>query len=150
MATWWSVSRINSTTATTSIGCWDNALGTAGPVEIATSGQWSGQSFSLKGGSSLSGDSNHAKIGVSTAGSHRYAIFGDMNQEGALSGDCAVHQNGRGGIFFVIDNATLASSVSDLINGTSALTQCRPRTVVRRTQRGQQPNRLRDTQQPFT
>ena len=122
VATWWSTSKINSTTTTTSIGCWDDALGTAGPVEIATSGQWNGQSFSLKGGAG-SADSNHAKIGVSTSGSRHYAIFGDMNQEGALSGDCAVHQNGRGGIFFVIDNATLANSVSDLINGASAPTQ---------------------------
>jgi len=127
VATWWSQSRINSTTSTTSIGCWDASLGTPGPVEIATSGQWSGQSFSLKGGSGNSADGNHAKIGVSTSGSHHYAIFGDMNQEGALSGsapsDCAVHQNGRGGVFFVIDNATLASNVSDLINGASAPTQ---------------------------
>src|SRR5207245_7176755 len=61
VATWWSQSRINSTTATTSIGCWDNALGAAGPVEIATSGQWRGQSFGLKGGNSA--DGNHAKIG---------------------------------------------------------------------------------------
>jgi deoxyribonuclease II/SH3 domain-containing protein len=121
VATWWSQSRINSTTVTTSIGCWDASLGTPGPVEIATSGQWSGQSFGLKGGNSA--DSNHAKIGVSTSGRHHYAIFGDMNQEGALSGNCGVQQNGQGGIFFVIDNATLASSVGDLINGTSAPTQ---------------------------
>jgi hypothetical protein len=50
-----------------------------------------------------------------------------MNQEGALSGNtssaCAVHQNGRGGIFFVIDDATLANSVGDLIKGDSAPTQ---------------------------
>jgi hypothetical protein len=120
VATWWSRSKINSTTATTSIGCWDNALGTAGPVEIATSGQWNGEAFGLKGGA------NHAKIGVSTSGSHHYAIFGDMNQEGALSGSasvCGGSQNGRGGLFFVIDNTTLATSVSDLINGASAPTQ---------------------------
>lgn len=126
VATWWSSSKINSTTATTSIGCWDTTLGTPGPVEIATSGRWSGVSFGLKGGDP-SGDANHAKIGVSTSGTHHYAIFGDMNQEGALSestpGGCAAHQNGRGGLFFVIDNATLASSVSDLIHGETAPTQ---------------------------
>jgi Deoxyribonuclease II/Bacterial SH3 domain len=122
VATWWSTSRINSTTAATPIGCWDAALGTPGSVEIATSGQWNGQSFGLEGGIS-SADFNHAKIGVSTSGAHHYAIFGDMNQEGALSGSasgCTAHQNGRGGLFFVIDNTTLASSVSDLIHGDTA------------------------------
>jgi hypothetical protein len=125
VATWWNSSRINSTTATTSIGCWDSSLGSAGPVEIATSGRWNGTIFVLKG-DGFSGDGNHAKIGVSTSGSHHYAIFGDMNQEGALSGnasDCGVHQNGRGGLFFVIDNAALATSVGDLIHGDTAPTQ---------------------------
>jgi hypothetical protein len=97
-------------------------LGTAGPVEIATTGRWNGTSFGLRGGIP-SGDANHAKIGVSTSGNHHYAIFGDMNQEGALSGNesvCGGSQNGRGGLFFVIDNATLATSVSDLIHGETA------------------------------
>jgi hypothetical protein len=125
VATWWNASKINTTTATTSIGCWDNALGTAGPVEIATTGRWNGISFGLRGGIP-SGDANHAKIGVSTSGSHHYAIFGDMNQEGALSGNesvCGGSQNGRGGLFFVVDNATLATSVSDLIHGETAPSQ---------------------------
>lgn len=122
VATWWNSSRINSTTATTSIGCWDASLGTAGPVEIATTGRWDGTSFGLRGGIP-SGDANHAKIGVSTSGSHHYAIFGDMNQEGALSGTatvCGGSQNGRGGLFFVVDNAALATSVGDLIRGETA------------------------------
>jgi hypothetical protein len=117
VASWWSSSKIDSTTAATPIGCWQPGLGTPGAVEIATGGQWSGHVFGLKGGA------NHAKIGVSTAGTHHYAIFGDMNQEGALSGsaaECATHQNGRGGLFFVVENATLASSVSDLIKGTTS------------------------------
>ena len=42
----------------------------------------------------------NAKIGVSTAGSHHYAIFGDMNQQGTLSGkNCSSGQNCRGGLF---------------------------------------------------
>jgi len=106
------------------MGCWDSGLGSPGPVAIATGGRWNGQSFSLKGGGGGGSDANHAKIGVSTAGNHHYAIFGDMNQEGALSGNvpggCAAHQNGRGGLFFVIDNAALAGSVGDLINGSTA------------------------------
>ncbi len=119
-ATWWSSSKIPTTTATTVVGCWDSSLGAPGGVEVATSGQWQGQSLNLKGGGS---DGNHAKIGVSTAGTHHYAIFGDMNQEGALSGNstqCAAHQNGRGGLFFVIDDATLSSSISGLIQGSTA------------------------------
>jgi Deoxyribonuclease II/Bacterial SH3 domain len=125
VATWWSESKINSTTFDTPIGCWNAALGRPGPVEIATSGQWNGISFGLTGGIS-SGDHNHAKIGVSKSGSHHYAIFGDMNQEGALTestpGGCATQQNGQGGLFFVIDNPALASSISDLINGATAAT----------------------------
>lgn len=115
-ATFWGTSDIPSTAGTTP-GCWSPTLSTPGAVEIATSGQWNGQSFSLQS------DRNHAKIGVSTSASAHYAIFGDMNQAGALSGtpsQCAASQNGRGGLFFVIDNATLASSVSDLVQGGTA------------------------------
>jgi hypothetical protein len=124
VATWWSASRIDSTTYATSIGCWSDTLPDPGPVEIATSGQWSGRMFGLKGCSGK--NCNHAKIGVTTSGGKHYAIFGDMNQEGALSGsshDCAARQNGRGGLFFVVEDSGLESSVSDLINGDSAPTQ---------------------------
>jgi hypothetical protein len=41
---------------------------------------------------------------------HTYSIFGDMNEQGNLSGndkDCAASQNGRGGLFFVVTNPTL-------------------------------------------
>jgi hypothetical protein len=63
---------------------------------------------------------NHAKIGVST-GTHTYTIFGDMNQQGALSGPkCDSSQNGRGGLFFVVNNPRLFEGVSDLIKGDSA------------------------------
>jgi hypothetical protein len=61
---------------------------------------------------------NHAKIGVST-GTHTYAIFGDMNQQGALSDKCDSSQNGRGGLFYVVNDAALASSVGNLIKGES-------------------------------
>ena len=60
-------------------------------------------------------------IGVSTSGDHRYVIFGDMNQQGTLSGQkCWSSQNGRGGTFYVIDDATLSQSVGDLIKGNTA------------------------------
>ena len=63
---------------------------------------------------------NHAKIGVST-GTHSYAIFGDMNQQGSLSPPkCTSSQNGRGGLFYVVDDGPLFTSVRDLIKGDKA------------------------------
>lgn len=118
-ATWWAQPEIESTTASTKIGCWSNTLGKPGAVEIATTGEWDGQAFGLTGGSGP--NFNHAKIGVSTTGAEHYAIFGDMNQQGTLSGDnCGSSQNGRGGLFYVIDNKELAESVAKLISGDSA------------------------------
>jgi hypothetical protein len=120
-ATWWAnPGAIPSTTSSTTIDCWDSSLSAPGAVEIATSGQFGGKTFGLKGIATT--DGNHAKIGVSTSGTHHYAIFGDMNQQGALSGTCKSSQNGRGGLFFVIDDADLSRSVKDLIAGDSAPT----------------------------
>jgi len=119
-ATWWANPQIPSTTSSTTIDCWDASLGTPGAVEIATSGHFAGKTFGLKG---IAGpDGNHAKIGVSTSGVHHYTIFGDMNQQGAIAGTCKSSQNGRGGLFFVIDDAELSNSVKDLIRGDSAPT----------------------------
>jgi hypothetical protein len=121
VATWWARPEIYSTTAATKIGCWSNTLGKPGAVEIATTGQWAGKPIGLEGGSGP--DFNHAKIGVSTSGTAHYAIFGDMNQQGTASGaDCASSQNGRGGLFYVIDNKELSDSVASLIQGDSAPT----------------------------
>jgi hypothetical protein len=118
VATWWASPEIPSTTDTTAVSCWDGQLGHPGAVDIATQGQWAGQSFGLTG---MTGPSfNHAKIGVSTGGGTSYAIFGDMNQQGTLSGNCASSQNGRGGLFYVITSQLLATSVADLIKGASA------------------------------
>ena len=120
-ATWWASPKINSTTASTNIGCWDSSLGTAGPVQIATTGRWGATMFGLKGGSGP--DFNHAKIGVATASGAHYTVFGDMNQQGALSGsdhDCGRSQNGRGGMFFVVDDAILRDNVAGLIQGDTA------------------------------
>jgi hypothetical protein len=116
-ATWWANPPIYSTTASTPIGCWDASLKTKpGAVEIAITGTWQGNEIGLKGVPSPSG--NHAKIGVST-GTHSYAIFGDMNQQGSLT-NCTSSQDVRGGLFFVVDNAQLHDSVRDLITGDSA------------------------------
>lgn len=120
VATWWANPEIPSTTSSTAIDCWSTALGTFGGVEIATSGQFQGKTFGLKG--LAAPDGNHAKIGVSTSGSHHYTIFGDMNQQGAIKGNCKSSQNGRGGLFFVLDDAELSNGVKDLITGDSAPT----------------------------
>jgi hypothetical protein len=118
-ATWWANPKIPSTTASTHIACWDDHLGKPGPVEIAITGQWDGKTFGLKGGPGP--DFNHAKIGVSTSGTHHYAIFGDMNQQGTLSGEnCASSQNGRGGLFYVISDKVLSDGITNLIKGDSA------------------------------
>ncbi len=117
-ATWWHSPEIPTTGANTAIGCWDTSLGKPGAVEIATSGTWDGKSIGLQGIAAASG--NHAKVGVST-GSHTYAIFGDMNQQGSLDKpDCNSSQNGRGGLFYVADNKQLFESVSDLLKGDTA------------------------------
>jgi hypothetical protein len=113
-ATWWAKPEIPTTTGGTP-GCWASSLGTPGAVEIATTGTWNGNQIGLEGMATPAG--NHAKIGVST-GTHSYAIFGDLNQQGSLSGpNCDSSQDGRGGLFYVVDNASLFSSVRDLIKG---------------------------------
>ena len=121
-ATWWANPEIPSTTASTPVGCWDPSLGTPGAVEIATAGTWDGKTLGLEGVGEP--DGNHAKIGVSSldqGGTHSYVIFGDLNQQGTLAGPrCDSSQNGRGGLFFVLENAQLFSSVRDLIQGETA------------------------------
>jgi hypothetical protein len=116
VATWWNHSDIPDTTTSQKIDCWPDQAGwkQPGAVVNAQSGHWQTKSFSLFGVGNPSG--NHAKIGVSTSGTHPYAIFGDMNQEGALSGSCAAKQNGRGGVFFVIENKILHDNVQSLIS----------------------------------
>ena len=113
--TWWANPEIDTTTAATAVGCWSASLGKPGAVEIATSGNWAGKEFGLTGG--LGSNFNHAKVGVSASGDNHLSIFGDMNQQGSLSGpNCASSQNGRGGLFYVVDNPKLLESVKSLIS----------------------------------
>jgi hypothetical protein len=120
-ATWWASPEIYSTDATTPVSCWSPSLKTPGAVQIATTGTWGGKTFGLTGG--LGTNFNHAKLGVSTSGASQYAIFGDMNQQGALSGtDCSSSQNGRGGLFYVLIDPQLSASLSSLMNGDTAPT----------------------------
>jgi hypothetical protein len=125
-ATWWANPEIYSTTSSSTIACWSSSLNKPGSVEIATTGHWSGKEFGLTGG--LGTNFNHAKIGVSTSRDDHYSIFGDMNQQGTLSGtNCASSQNGRGGTFYVLNEPHLAASLSDLISGGSAPTEPPPK-----------------------
>jgi hypothetical protein len=92
--------------------CWDASLGPAGSVSNAEEGHWKNVRFGLRG--AVSPDRNHAKIGVSTTGD--YAIFGDLNQEGALSEPCDVPQNTRGGLFYIVRNDGLAEGLRSLMS----------------------------------
>jgi hypothetical protein len=123
VASWWADPEIPTTTPATPIGCWDLSLPKPGAVEIAITGTWLGRTLGFEGVSEPEG--NHAKIGVSTS-SLPYVIFGDMNQQGTLSGPhCDSSQNGRGGLFFVVQNPQLFKSVGDLLQGETA-TEPRP------------------------
>lgn len=111
VATWSGSPLIPDTTQPGDPGCWGFRLH-PGPVASAGRGTWGGREFGLAMGS------NHAKIGVSTDGSAFYAIFGDLNQQGSLTPAdrrCSSSQNGRGGLFFVIDNRDLHDCVAELI-----------------------------------
>jgi hypothetical protein len=120
VASWWNNKKIFTTSNSSKITCWDHSLPEPGPVEIALTGRWQGTAFELKGGGSPK--FNHAKIGISLSPDHAYAIFGDMNQEGSSSkaNGCDTAQNGRGGLFYVVEDDTLHDSVSDLIKGDTA------------------------------
>lgn len=125
VASWWAAPAIYSTVAGQTPVCWAPGLGTPGAVEIATSGQWNGVGIGLEGGEGPM--FNHAKIGVSTDKASPLSIFGDMNQQGALAPDyahpkqaCSSSQNGRGGLFYVVDDPALWTSVTALLSGNSA------------------------------
>ncbi len=118
-ATWWARPQIPTTDQKSNIPCWSGSLPSPGKVEIATSGQWNGTKFGLTGG--LGSDFNHAKIGVAMSGAEDYVIFGDLNQQGALGGNCSSSQNGRGGLFYVVpQNPVLHKSVAGLLEGGTA------------------------------
>jgi hypothetical protein len=46
----------------------------------------------------------------------KFAIFGDLNQEGSLSEPCDVPQNTRGGLFFVVADMKLADGLRNLMD----------------------------------
>jgi hypothetical protein len=120
VATWWAKPQIPSTTGGAP-ACWQPGLGTPGRVEIATTGTWDKVELGLTGG--MGANYNHAKIGVSLDPAKPLSIFGDMNQQGALSGNCGSSQNGRGGLFYVVQDKALFHSVSALLKGATAPAQ---------------------------
>ncbi len=94
------------------VSCLNKSFGNPGSVTNVSLGHWQQTSFGL-----TKGGPNHAKIGISTSGSHHYVVFGDMNQSGSINGpDCTPSQNGRGGLFFVIDDPALHAQVSELLS----------------------------------
>ncbi|GAA0298167.1 hypothetical protein GCM10009087_04960 [Sphingomonas oligophenolica] len=108
-ATWTSATMGNTTG---SVACWDESLkGIPGPIIIATDGSWGGKPLKLGISSS------HAKIGITTeAAAAPYVIFSDLNEDGGLSPPaCKRAQNGRGGMFFVIEDKSLHDSLTVLI-----------------------------------
>jgi hypothetical protein len=115
-ATWWASPQIFSTLKSTVIGCMKGVFDNKKPgaVDIAKTGTWAGKSIGLIGGQ------NHAKVGVTTSGDKHYAILGDLNQQGTINPPhCERSQNGRGGMFFVVENKDLFDTVSDLLEGES-------------------------------
>ena len=122
---WEGDGKIPDTTTAGKPGCWDDQLnaggpklGIPGPVVNAQTGLWNGKSIGLTGSSG--GSANHAKIAVSM-GAKNLSIFGDMNQAGSLNPPgCTLKQNGRGGLFFVVDDKPLHDSVKQLIGGGAA------------------------------
>ncbi len=139
VACWWDQPAIYSTTRSSGKpACWAPGLRKPGAVEIVTEGTWKPrlghkvEHLGLTGG--LGGNHNHGKFGVSTSPGKSYAIFGDMNQQGALcpgyayaSQKCNSSQNGRGGMFYVMENETLCQSLTSLLTGETAPTSPPPK-----------------------
>ena len=125
VVSWWASPNIYSSKAGDVPGCWAPGLGTPGDVDIALTGSWAGVTVDLIGDNGK--NSNHAKIGISKDPSKTICIFGDENQQGALSKGyatptqvCSSSQNGRGGTFYVVNNAGLFKSLTQLFAGRTA------------------------------
>lgn len=128
VVSWWAAPKIYSTKAGEVPGCWGPGLGTPGEVEIALTGSFDGVEIVLLGENGE--NSNHAKIGISKDAKQPICIFGDENQQGAVSSGtnpdsgkpqkCNSSQNGRGGTFYALSNAGLFKGLTQLFAGRSA------------------------------
>eukprot|EP00438_Fugacium_kawagutii_P035461 Skav216642 [mRNA] locus=scaffold1255:201077:202363:+ [translate_table: standard] len=117
-ATWWSHPTIPSSRAGYKPGCWNSKLPSSVPeVQAAISGQWANKQFSFKGEPTTNG--NHAKVAHSLSG-RNLAVFGDMNMQGSLDSNCKASQNGRGGMFFVLEDDVLHAGLQKLLTGDTA------------------------------
>jgi len=121
VASWWTYPKIDSTEDGMLPGCWSDSIPPPLEVQAATSGQWQGTTFSLEGGSGI--NYNHAKVAHSLTSSN-LVVFGDMNMQGVLNptknGFCNSSQSGRGGLFFVLSDASLHRDLTDLLTGDTA------------------------------
>jgi Deoxyribonuclease II len=125
---WWAAPKIYSTKAGDVPGCWAPGLGKPGDVDIALTGSFAGVTIDLLGENGQ--NSNHAKIGVSKDAKQPICIFGDENQQGAVSSGnnpdtgkpqkCNSSQNGRGGTYYVVKNPALFKSLTQLFDGRTA------------------------------
>jgi hypothetical protein len=125
VASWWDYPRIYSTPADVQIDNWPVGLKKPGRVDIATSGRWIDKEFGLKGGKGK--DFNHAKIAVGVKTTKPICIFGDLNQQGAVKKSyaspgqtMASSQNGRGGLFYVVESKLLHDGITHLLQGDTA------------------------------
>jgi hypothetical protein len=121
LLSWWGASPIPDTTAWQVFTYWPKGRAPPGQVTIVHSGYWDKVTFSLQEGPFGKPDANdgsHAKIGISEPKSHNLVIFGDMNQAGGLEPDgaqgCAHSQVSRGGLFFVLQNDKLWTSLDEM------------------------------------
>jgi hypothetical protein len=114
-ATWAGSPFIRTTKDNSPIGCWRPELGTPKRVEVALTGRWAGKLIGV------SASNSHAKLGISLDATKPYTILGDLNQQGALSGKCVSAQNGRGGLFFVLQDVQLYASMRQLLPDDVAL-----------------------------
>lgn len=119
VATWNNSPTIGSTYDEKAVTCWPPGYLTAGKVphlgrvESAATGKWGTTTLHMQA------SENHGKFGVSRNPGETLSVFGDLNQSGGLKTACANAQNGRGGLFFVVDDAKLADSLRTLLSGTS-------------------------------
>ena len=120
-ATWWADPTIPSTKSGQTPGCWNNSLKPPGEVINMATGKLDQKIIGLTA-PKFSPTDNHAKFGCSIG--EDLTIFGDMNQQGALSLNavykgqlCNSSQNGRGGMFLIVPNQKLHDSIDKLLSG---------------------------------
>jgi hypothetical protein len=106
----------NSRIYTNKAGKEDGLLGLVvkrpGASEIATSGEDDHPLVSKAG-------SNHGKIGVSIERKALLDLWGHESA-GSVTGSCDSSQNGRGGLFFVVEDKVLTTDLTNLIGGDTA------------------------------